>query len=170
MSNERIERALKARAKWWHKATSFRAKPVTRVVSYRPTDLNEPCEYVEIPLEEAIKNAKEATKSLRYSYWKLAIKAGQTLLDLICEGTSDNRPVPEFSIEFNDETYLLQRVDGDNCTYVKMSLFDPKKVVYNPTSRRERIEREIVTMREMQANDMLTALTPSQNETEPEFA
>lgn len=170
MSTERIERALKFRAKMWHKATSFRARPQTKVVAYRPENPDEECTYVDIPQDEAVKRAKEATKTLRYSYWKLAVKAGQTLLHLLCEDTRDNRPDPVPAFDYNGDVYVLQSVDGDTQKYIRLEEWNAEKVRLNPTSRRERIEREVITMREMQANDMLRALTPSEIDTEPEFA
>lgn len=170
MNEERVTRALKYRALMWHKATSFRAKP--DIKKHSRTEISEDRKNVDIIVNVAAakKEAAEATAKLRRSYWNLAIDAGKMLVRVLVDETVEQRPPHLESFWYNDREYKLQSVEGETARYVMTPHHNENMVKIKPITHAERIEKEIITMREMLAGDMLTALTPSEISESSEIA
>ncbi len=173
MDKERVTGALRHRALMWHKATSFYARP--DYTKHMTTEVQESeggkvTQVTPVQQTDARKAAKQATTKIRRSFWNSAIDAGRKLVDVLVEETVEQRPKPLESFWYNNQEYKLQSVEGETVRYVITSNYNENMVTLNPITHRERIKKEIITMREILASDMLTALTPTANTNDSETA
>lgn len=168
MNSERITGDLRFRARMWHRATSFRARPVHEDKTY--DEDGNVTNVTPVAHDVAVKRAVAATSTLRQSFFNLAIKAGTDLIRALVEETVEQRPDHLDRFVYNDNLYVRQRVEGETAYYVQYANYDENNYVFDPITHEERIRKEIVSMRELATATVLTALAPTQIETDTDFA
>lgn len=163
-----ITAALVYRADMWHKATSHRVKP--DYAKFTRSEVADGKKGKVVDKAKARAEAKTLTAIKRIEYWRKAVAASRALVDLLASGLPDNRPKPMDDFEYEGKQYVLQSVMGDTAVYVPMENYRFDQYVNQPTSHRERIEKELISQREGSAVDMLSSLVPPENVVNPDFS